>query len=56
MVSLLRTSNNASSLLSKCSRGWLLPMPSLSPMCLASSITPWESSANAHNRRRRNHS
>ena len=56
MMSPLRTSNNASSLLSKCSRGWLLPTPTLSPMCLASSITPWESIANPYNRRRRNHS
>ena len=27
----------------------------ISSMCLASSITPWESITNLHNRRRRNH-
>ena len=56
MMSPSRTSNNASPLLSKCSQGWLLPTPSLSPMCLASSTTHWESIVNPHNRRRRNHS
>ena len=42
--------------LSTCSRGWLRPMPSLSPTCLTSSIQPWEGIAKPNNRRRRTHS